>query len=157
MWKRYFSIFTHLDSNNKAKFVNSTKKDNTLRIASASGVIRLGKHVSQAIKEQSIKKGDVLTVAKIAAIQAAKHTSHSIPLCHPIHITSVDIDFNLSEEKLDIKAIVSAYDKTGVEMEALHAVSIAALTVYDMCKALSKDMIITSIKLDTKSVDYVRK
>lgn len=161
MWKRSFSVFTHLDQNNKAKMVNITKKQPSVRVASASGTIRLSKEVSQAIKTQSINKGDVLTVAKIAAIQATKQTSSVIPLCHPIQITSVDIDFTLSEKKLDIQAIVSANDSTGVEMEALHAVSIAALTVYDMCKAITKDMIITSIKLDTKSGgksgDYIRK
>ena len=129
--------------------VDVSQKDITARIAIAEGTIKVNQEVFQSIKEQSNKKGDVLAVARIAGIMAAKKTSDMIPLCHPLFITKVIIDFELDEINLKIKAIATTKvnGKTGVEMEALHAVSVALLTIYDMCKAIDKSMEISDIRL----------
>ena len=121
----------------------------TMRIAIAEGSIKVNQEVFRSIKEQTNKKGDVLAVARIAGIMAAKKTSDMIPLCHPLFITKVTIDFELDEDNYMIKAIATTKvnGKTGVEMEALHAVSVTLLTIYDMCKAIDKSMEISDIRL----------
>ena len=129
--------------------VDVSQKDITMRIAIAEGSIKVNQEVFRSIKEQTNKKGDVLAVARIAGIMAAKKTSDMIPLCHPLFITKVTIDFELDEDNYMIKAIATTKvnGKTGVEMEALHAVSVTLLTIYDMCKAIDKSMEIADIRL----------
>ena len=133
----------------KLSWLMSVKKDITMRIAIAEGSIKVNQEVFRSIKEQTNKKGDVLAVARIAGIMAAKKTSDMIPLCHPLFITKVTIDFELDEDNYMIKAIATTKvnGKTGVEMEALHAVSVTLLTIYDMCKAIDKSMEIADIRL----------
>ena len=145
--------FSHLDNNGKAKMVDVSNKDNTDRLALAFGKVLLNEKTYMMVKNSEIEKGDVLTVAKIAGIMAAKNTANTIPMCHPINLTSIDIEFELDDACycIDIYAICKLNAKTGVEMEALHAVSVSALTIYDMCKAVQKDIVITDIKLLRKS------
>jgi len=155
------SKLTHVGDDGKLKMVDVGSKTVTKRTAIASGVVQLNTEIIQLIKENSIKKGDVITVAKVAGIMAAKRTDQMIPLCHNIALSSVNIDIDVEGEcGLRIRAVTIAGDKTGVEMEALTAVSVAALTVYDMCKALSHDIVIKDIRLEQKTggkSDYVRK
>lgn len=141
--------FTHFNQDGEAIMVDVSQKDITMRIAIAEGSIKVNQDVFRSIKEQTNKKGDVLAVARIAGIMAAKKTSDMIPLCHPLFITKVTIDFELDEENYMIKAIATTKvnGKTGVEMEALHAVSVTLLTIYDMCKAIDKSMEISDIRL----------
>ena len=141
--------FTHFNQDGEAIMVDVSAKDITERIAVAEGYIKVNKEVFTSIKEQTNKKGDVLAVARIAGIMAAKKTSDLIPLCHPLFITKASVDFVLDEKNLKIKAIATTKvnGKTGVEMEALHAVSVTLLTIYDMCKALDRSMEITDIRL----------
>ena len=141
--------FTHFNQDGEAIMVDDSQKDITMRIAIAEGSIKVNQEVFRSIKEQTNKKGDVLAVARIAGIMAAKKTSDMIPLCHPLFITKVTIDFELDEENYMIKAIATTKvnGKTGVEMEALHAVSVTLLTIYDMCKAIDKSMEISDIRL----------
>ena len=139
--------FTHLDENGKAKMVDVSAKPNVKRTASAIGKIFLQKNTIKMINDNVIKKGDVLTVAKIAGITGAKKTSEMIPLCHNIAIDNIAVEFNVLEDAIEIKSKAICIDKTGIEMEALTAVSIAALTIYDMCKAVDKNMQIDEIKL----------
>ncbi|RGQ07066.1 cyclic pyranopterin monophosphate synthase MoaC [Megamonas rupellensis] len=141
--------FTHFNQDGEAIMVDVSQKDITMRIAIAEGSIKVNQEVFRSIKEQTNKKGDVLAVARIAGIVAAKKTSDMIPLCHPLFITKVTIDFELDEENYMIKAIATTKvnGKTGVEMEALHAVSVTLLTIYDMCKAIDKSMEISDIRL----------
>lgn len=141
--------FTHFNQDGEAIMVDVSQKDITMRIAIAEGSIKVNQEVFRSIKEQTNKKGDVLAVARIAGIIAAKKTSDMIPLCHPLFITKVTIDFELDEDNYMIKAIVTTKvnGKTGVEMEALHAVSVTLLTIYDMCKAIDKSMEISDIRL----------
>lgn len=141
--------FTHFNQDGEAIMVDVSQKDITMRIAIAEGSIKVNQEVFRSIKEQTNKKGDVLAVARIAGIMAAKKTSDMIPLCHPLFITKVTIDFELNEENYMIKAIATTKvnGKTGVEMEALHAVSVTLLTIYDMCKAIDKSMEISDIRL----------
>ena len=141
--------FTHFNQDGEAIMVDVSQKDITMRIAIAKGSIKVNQEVFRSIKEQTNKKGDVLAVARIAGIMAAKKTSDMIPLCHPLFITKVMIDFELDEENYMIKAIATTKvnGKTGVEMEALHAVSVTLLTIYDMCKAIDKSMEISDIRL----------
>ena len=139
---------THTDLSGKVKMVDVGQKPETKRTAKASGTIRLGKDAYQLVKENKMKKGDVLSVAQIAGIMAAKQTSCIIPLCHPIPITEVDVMLTLTDDfSVRIVSDVTCYGKSGVEMEALTAVTIAALTVYDMCKAVTHEMVICDIKL----------
>jgi len=132
--------------------VDVSEKPLTQREAIARGSVYLKPETITLIKEKAIKKGDVITVAKVAGIMAAKRTAELIPMCHPLNITSVGLDITISEEekRLDIEARVKTVGPTGVEMEALTAVSIAALTIYDMCKAVDKEMIISDIMLIEK-------
>jgi len=143
---------THTDDSGNAKMVDISLKSDTKRIAVAKGEVKMKQATLELIKEGSLKKGDVLTVAKIAGISAAKKTSDLIPLCHPLALTNVDLIFNL-DEKLPgviIQASAETIGKTGVEMEALVAVSVAALTIYDMAKAAEKTMSIQNIHLVEK-------
>jgi cyclic pyranopterin monophosphate synthase len=144
---------SHLDKKGKAKMVDVSDKEINLRTSSASAEVILSKESFQAVKNNSVAKGDVLSVARIAGIQAAKKTSELIPLCHNIFISSVTLDFKLNEDKNSI--IITSETKTnsvtGIEMEALTAVSIAALTIYDMCKALDKGIKIKNIHLLSKT------
>ena len=141
--------FTHFNQDGEAIMVDVSQKDITMRIAIAEGSIKVNQEVFRSIKKQTNKKGDVLAVARIAGIMAAKKTSDMIPLCHPLFITKVMIDFELDEDNYMIKAIATTKvnGKTGVEMEALHAVSVTLLTIYDMCKAINKSMEISDIRL----------
>lgn len=141
--------FTHFNQDGEAIMVDVSQKDITMRIAIAEGSIKVNQEVFRSIKKQTNKKGDVLAVARIAGIMAAKKTSDMIPLCHPLFITKVTIDFELEEDNYMIKAIATTKvnGKTGVEMEALHAVSVTLLTIYDMCKAIDKSMEISDIRL----------
>ena len=141
--------FTHFNQDGEAIMVDVSQKDITMRIAIAEGSIKVNQEVFRSIKKQTNKKGDVLAVARIAGIMAAKKTSDMIPLCHPLFITKVTIDFELDEVNYMIKAIATTKvnGKTGVEMEALHAVSVTLLTIYDMCKAIDKSMEISDIRL----------
>ncbi|MEK7698803.1 MAG: cyclic pyranopterin monophosphate synthase MoaC, partial [Planctomycetota bacterium] len=138
---------THIDKKGHAKMVDVGAKPLTERIAVARGSVNMKKETFKLIAKGKIPKGDVLNVAKIAGIMAAKKTSEIIPLCHPLNITSVNIDFNLNEKKnrIEIEARVKITGQTGVEMEALTAVAAAALTIYDMCKAVDKEIIISDI------------
>ena len=129
--------------------VDVSNKEITSRIAVAEGSIKVNKEVFATIKNNTAKKGDVLAISRLAGIMAAKKTSDIIPLCHPLFITKATVDFELDEENLTIKAIAQTKvtGKTGVEMEALHAVSVTLLTIYDMCKALDRSMEISNIHL----------
>lgn len=147
------SNFSHLDESGRAKMVDVTEKPDTERTAMASAEVLLTDGIFEKIKNNEIGKGNVLTVAKIAGIQAAKKTYELIPLCHNIFISNVTLSLELNEAKksVSITAETKTVSKTGVEMEALTAVSVAALTVFDMCKAISKSMVITDIKVLSKS------
>jgi cyclic pyranopterin phosphate synthase len=142
--------FTHVDGEGRASMVDVSSKTAQHRTAQASGRIDLTQATVQLIKENNIKKGDVLRIAEIAGIQAAKRTSELIPLCHPLHIGQVAVKGSLLEDGVGVTATVSCVDRTGVEMEALTAVSVALLTVYDMCKAIDKEMRIRDIVLEKK-------
>jgi len=147
------ATFSHFDSAGNARMVDVSAKGDTVRRATARGMITLSDQAYSMVRSGSIKKGDVLGVARIAGIMAAKKVDHLIPLCHPLAITGIDLDFNFVDETLsiEIKATVGITGKTGVEMEALTAVSIAALTIYDMCKSVDKGMVISEICLLKKS------
>lgn len=155
--------FSHLDKQGKAKMVDITEKPVTKRKAIARGSIYMKPETLKLIEDKKIPKGDVFCVAKIAGVMAAKNTGNIIPMCHPLNITSVDIEFNIDTQKskIDIESQVKIVGQTGVEMEALTAVSAAALTIYDMCKAVDKEMIISDIMLIEKrggrSGIYVKK
>ncbi|WP_326512511.1 cyclic pyranopterin monophosphate synthase MoaC [Clostridium intestinale] len=143
---------THFDEQGKAKMVDVTEKDITKRIARASGKIQVSPETLKIIEEGKIGKGDVLGVARIAGIMGSKKTSDLIPMCHPLLINGCKIEFNINREnnEIEIYSEVKVSGKTGVEMEALTAVSITALTIYDMCKAVDKGMIIKDIHLIEK-------
>ena len=144
---------THIDRSGKARMVDVSDKPQTLREAVARGMVTMKKTTLKLIQENSIAKGDVLIVARVAGIMAAKKTHEIIPLCHPLNISSVQIDFSLDQEKkrIIIESSVKITGQTGVEMEALTAVSAAALTIYDMCKAVDKEMVISDIMLIEKT------
>ena len=144
------SELTHINDDGEASMVDVGDKDIISRVAIASGFIRLKGSTLDLIYGQKIEKGDVLTVAKIAGISAAKKTAEMIPLCHQIPISHVSVDFTREEDGIKIEAKVKTHAKTGVEMEALSAVSNTALTLYDMCKAVDKEMQIERIRLDNK-------
>ena len=146
------SKFTHFDNSGNARMVDVSEKNKTERVAIAVSKIKVSKETLELIKEGKIGKGDVLGVARVAGIMASKQTSNLIPMCHPLMISSCNIDFEINDEEnsIEIKATVKIVDKTGVEMEALTGVSIAALTIYDMCKAVDKRMVIGDIHLVKK-------
>jgi len=145
--------FTHFDKEGKARMVDVSDKAETERVATAKGSVLMQPATLALIKEGGVKKGDVLSVARLAGIMGAKRTPDLIPLCHPLALTSVQVDLTLDESRnaVDITATCKLMGKTGVEMEALTAVSVAALTVYDMCKAVDKGMQITDVRLVHKS------
>ena len=145
--------FTHFDKEGKARMVDVSDKAETERSATAKGSVIMQPSTLALIKVGGVKKGDVLSVARLAGIMGAKRTPDLIPLCHPLALTSVQVDLTLDEARnaVDITAICKLTGKTGVEMEALTAVSVAALTVYDMCKAVDKAMQIVDIRLTHKS------
>ena len=147
------SSFTHIDDAGRVRMVDVTAKKATVRRAVAEGVIYMNPKTFGLIQNQSVKKGNVLETARIGGIMAAKKTSELIPMCHPLNITHIQIDFSpdTSENCIGIKAAVRAVDQTGVEMEAITAVSVAALTIYDMCKSYDKEMTISKIRLLRKS------
>jgi cyclic pyranopterin phosphate synthase len=142
---------SHIDEKGKANMVDVGSKPSQIRQAKATGFIRLNPETVKLIKENQMKKGDVLTVSEIAGIQAAKQTPNLIPLCHTLMLTKVDVKATLNENGVKVDSIVKCIGQTGVEMEALTAVSVALLTVYDMCKAVDKGMIIESISLVEKT------
>jgi cyclic pyranopterin phosphate synthase len=142
---------THIDSKGKAIMVDVGDKENQIRIAKATGHISLCPETIRLIEANLVKKGDVLTVAQIAGITAAKKTSDLIPLCHNIVLDNVRLEAVIDEKGVEVMSEVRCYGKTGVEMEALAAVSVALLTVYDMCKAVDKEMIIDNIRLTGKT------
>ena len=142
--------FSHLDESGCARMVDVGHKPAQRRTAVAEGVVRCQPATLIALRDRALPKGDVLTVAKIAAIQAAKRTDGLIPLCHSLPLDSVDVEFSLEDDAVRIRATVSTTAKTGVEMEALTAVSLAALTIYDMCKAVDKQMVIGEIRVTEK-------
>ena len=143
--------FSHLDSQGNIRMVDISGKKKTVRQATARGRISMANETIKRIISQEIAKGNVLTTASLAGIQAAKNTSRLIPLCHQINLTHIDVQFYPEKDFIDIEAIARADYATGVEMEALTAVSVAGLTIYDMCKAVDKNMIISEIHLVRKS------
>ena len=145
--------FTHFDEAGRARMVNVGDKDITQRTAVAVGKVLVSPETMALIKSGGMKKGDVLTVAQIAGIMGAKKTPDIIAMCHPIMINGINLELKLDEEEcaVVIEATVACTGRTGVEMEALTAVSVAALNVYDMCKAVQKDMVITDVKLLRKT------
>ncbi len=144
--------FTHLDKEGRAKMVDISEKPLTRREAVAKGSVFMKPETLRLIEDKKVPKGDVLCVSRVAGLVAAKKTSELIPMSHPLNITSIDIDFSLDSKKnkIDIEASVKILGQTGVEMEALTAVSVAALSIYDMCKAVDKEMVITDIMLMEK-------
>jgi cyclic pyranopterin phosphate synthase len=157
------SKLTHLDEKGRARMVDVSPKPPTEREARAGATVLMKPETLSLIKGDRIKKGDVFQVARIAGIMAAKKTPDLIPLCHPVNITSVSIDFSMDESRsaIIIEARASAVGQTGVEMEALTAASVAALTIYDMCKAVDREMTLTEIvlleKRGGKSGEFIRK
>ena len=156
------SDFTHFNESGRARMVDVSEKNETARTAVAFGRVLVNRETFDLIRSGGIKKGDVLTTAQIGGIMGAKRTADIIPMCHNIALSGVDIDFALNEAELavEITATAKCTGQTGVEMEALTAVSVAALTVYDMCKAVQRDMMIDRIcllkKSGGKSGDFVR-
>ena len=147
------SDFTHFNEQGRAKMVDVGEKPISQRVAVAGARVLVNENTFNLIKSGGMKKGDVLTVAQIAGVMGAKRTPDIIPMCHPILMDGINLELSLDEERLsvEIKAEVRCDGRTGVEMEALSAVSIAALTVYDMCKAVQKDMVISDIRLISKT------
>ena len=143
--------FTHLDESGAAHMVDVGDKDATRRRAVARSVVAMESTTAAAIADGDVKKGDVLAVARIAGIQAAKRTADIIPLCHPLLLSKVAVDLTVEESSVVIEAVVETTGPTGVEMEALHACTAAALTIYDMCKALDRAMVISDVMLIEKS------
>ena len=139
--------FSHLDAAGHARMVDVSAKPDSQRTAVAEGRITCAPATIELLRAQALPKGDVLTVAKIAGLQAAKSTSTLIPLCHPLALTSAEVEFSVESDGIIIRATIRTTGKTGVEMEALTAVSVAALTIYDMCKAVDKAMLIGGIRV----------
>ena len=142
---------SHINEQGRARMVDVTDKESTVRIATAKGTVKVNSDTMALIKSGGMKKGDVLAVAQVAGIMAAKKTADIIPMCHPLRLSSVDINFELTDTEIVIQATVKCKESTGVEMEALTSVSTAALTIYDMCKAVQRDIEITDIRLMYKS------
>lgn len=145
--------FTHFDEAGRAKMVDVSQKDSSCRTAEAAGRVLINRSTFDLIRSGGMKKGDVLTVAQLAGIMGAKRTADLIPMCHPIVLDGIKVRLELNEDRLSVEiyATVTCTGRTGVEMEALTAVSAAALTVYDMCKAVQKDMVIADIRLVSKT------
>ena len=155
--------FSHIDEEGLVRMVDVTAKKPTIRTAAAGGTVYMNPETLELIQSHKVKKGNVLETARIAGIMAAKKTSELIPMCHPLNITHIQVDFapDAAASCMGIEATVSAIDQTGVEMEAITAVSVAALTIYDMCKSHDKEMTISKIQLlkktGGKSGTYIRK
>lgn len=146
------SRLSHFDDQGASRMVDASQKPETLREARASGLVRMQPATLRLIRDRGLSKGDVLEVARLAGIQAAKRTGELIPLCHPLPITAAAVDFAFDGDNLlHIEATVRVFGRTGVEMEALTAVSVAALTVYDMCKSVDKGITIERIRLEAKT------
>lgn len=143
--------FTHLDPLGRARMVDVTPKEPTHRRAVARGKVFMLPETTAAVANREVKKGDVLAVARVAAIQAAKRTSDLIPLCHPLLVGSVHVNFEIDDDFIAIEVQVDTVDRTGVEMEALHACTVAALTIYDMCKSADRGMVIGDVALWEKT------
>lgn len=143
--------FTHIDSSGAARMVDVSAKDVTVRQATASGRVLVSPEVIGLLRTGGVKKGDVLAVARIAGIQAAKRTPDLIPLCHPLAIHGVTVDLAVTDSSVEISATVRTADRTGVEMEALTCVAVAGLTVIDMIKAVDKGAVITDVRIEEKS------
>ena len=152
--------FSHLDPDGKAHMVDISEKQDSKRTARARATISMAKETIVALQQGDVPKGDVFAVARVAGIQAAKRTGDIIPLCHPLMLSSVKVEFEISDDKVEIEAEVTTVGRTGVEMEALTACSVSALTIYDMCKSLDKRMKITDLALLQKtggsSGDFIR-
>jgi len=152
--------FSHLDPDGKAHMVDISEKQDSKRTARARATISMAKETIVALQQDDVPKGDVFAVARVAGIQAAKRTGDIIPLCHPLMLSSVKVEFEISDDKVEIEAEVTTVGRTGVEMEALTACSVSALTIYDMCKSLDKRMEITDLALLQKtggsSGDFIR-
>jgi cyclic pyranopterin phosphate synthase len=152
---------SHLDNAGAARMVDVGHKDDTERVAVAGGEVKMRSETLRRIREGALKKGDVLTIARIAGIMAAKRTAELIPLCHPLPLTHIDVSLSLDDaaERVIIRATARTVGKTGVEMEALTAASVAALTIYDMAKAVDREMTIQNVRLlekhGGKSGDYI--
>ena len=146
------SKLTHFDDEGRAHMVDVGEKPETARRAVASGAISMAAATLERIRAGTMEKGDVLGIARVAAIQGLKRTSELIPLCHPIRVTGVDVELVAADNppRVEIRVTVSAHDRTGVEMEALTAVAVAALTIYDMCKSIDRGMSISAIQLELK-------
>ena len=143
--------FTHLDPLGRARMVDVTPKEPSHRRAIARGRVHMTPEPASAVTQGAIKKGDVLAVARVAGIQAAKRASDLIPLCHPLMVGAVTVNFEINHDSIEVEAAVDTFDRTGVEMEALTACSVAALTIYDMCKSMDKSMVIGDIALWEKT------
>jgi cyclic pyranopterin monophosphate synthase len=143
--------FSHLDPMGHARMVDVTPKDPTHRRAVARCKVLMNPATTSAIANREMKKGDVLAVARVAGIQAAKRTSDMIPLCHPLLVGSVSVNFDIGDDNVAVEVAVETVDRTGVEMEALHACSVAALTIYDMCKSADRSMVIGELTLWEKT------
>lgn len=145
--------FTHFDEKGRSRMVDVSEKSVTTRVATASGVVKMKRDTLEKIIDNTLFKGNVFEVARVAAVMGVKKTSELIPMCHPLNITSVNIEFkpDLENSIVNVTATVKIDGKTGVEMEALTGVSIAALTIYDMCKAVDKEMVISDIMLIEKT------
>jgi cyclic pyranopterin monophosphate synthase len=158
---RVMSELTHFDESGASRMVDVSAKEVTLRTARASGLVQVAPATLDLVKDRRLAKGDVLEVARLAGIMAAKRTGELIPLCHPLGLDSVELTLTpVAPDRIRIEAMVKIHGRTGVEMEALTAVSVAALTVYDMCKAVDRGMVISRIQLEEKSGgrrgDYIR-
>jgi cyclic pyranopterin phosphate synthase len=150
--EKVMSELTHFDESGASRMVDTSGKPETMRLARASGRVRMEPSTLQLICDRRLAKGDVLEVARLAGIMAAKRTGELIPLCHPLPISAAQVDFAFVDDAvLVIEATVRVFGRTGVEMEALTAVSVAALTVYDMCKAVDRGMTIERVRLEEKS------
>ncbi len=142
---------THLDSDGRARMVDISEKSATARVAVAAGRLDATAAIVQAIRDNALAKGDALAVARVAAIMAVKNTSRVIPLCHDIAVASCQVDFDMGETTVDVRCRVQSTGPTGVEMEALHGVAVALLTLYDMAKSMDKGMVVRDIRLLSKS------
>jgi cyclic pyranopterin monophosphate synthase len=142
---------THVDESGAARMVDVSEKQETARVATASGRVRVGAEVVRLLRGEGVPKGDALGVARVAGIMAAKRTPDLVPLCHPLAISGVTVDLAVGDDAVEIRATVRTTDRTGVEMEALTAVSVAALTVVDMVKAVDKAAVITDVRVESKT------
>jgi cyclic pyranopterin monophosphate synthase len=149
--------FSHVDDSGKAKMVDVSHKADQIRVAKAEGFIQLSSETIQMIRDNKMKKGDVLTVAEIAGIMGGKKNSELIPLCHPLPLSKVELVTEIMEQGVRVESMAKCIGQTGVEMEALMAVNVALLTVYDMCKAVDKEMVLSDIKLIEKTKTDISK